>query len=99
MRAGGLVFELREDLFWVGEAAGFRLRVDRASVDDYVEHAAAAANQLGLDADFLLDRGRQTGGLREVVSGAAVRDGDVHRQIVPQSEARAKALPSDVCRR
>jgi hypothetical protein len=45
---------------------------------DDIEHAAAAADELRLDTEFLFDRGRQTGGPGKVVSNAAVFDRQVH---------------------
>jgi len=55
------------------------LGVDQHAVRADVEHAAAAFDQLGLDPEPLLDLGRQTGGLGQVASAAAVVDGDSHR--------------------
>ena len=65
------------------EAAGLVLRVDLATVDLHVEDAAVALDELhfnaGTGAQTFLDGGRQTGGLREIISAHAVLDGDVHR--------------------
>jgi hypothetical protein len=47
-------------------------------VDSYVEDAAAALDQLALDTVLGLDCGRQTGGLWQVVSLAAVLNADFH---------------------
>jgi GNAT superfamily N-acetyltransferase len=54
------------------------LRENLAPVGDDVEVAAAAGDDLGLQPELTLDRGRQTGGLGPVVSTDAIRDGDVH---------------------
>ena len=43
-----------------------------------VEYPAASADQLGFNTEFVLDRGRQTGSLGQVVSFLAVCDGDIH---------------------
>jgi hypothetical protein len=43
-----------------------------------VEDAVVALDELRLDAEFLLDRGRQTGGPGQVVSAYAVGDRDLH---------------------
>ena len=51
---------------------------DQLAIDKNVEDSASALHQLGVDTDLLLDRGRQTGGLREVVSGRAIRDRNLH---------------------
>ena len=48
-------------------------------IDLHVEDAARSLDQLGLDAEALLDRGRQTGGLRCIVSRDTVGDADLHR--------------------
>jgi hypothetical protein len=50
-------------------------------VDGYVEDASATAHQLAVDAELCLDRRRQTGGSRKVVSNAAVVDPDMHERI------------------
>lgn len=67
-----------EDLVVLGEAPGLELAVNQFTVGLYVEYAARALDQLGLDAVLGLDRIRQTGGLREVVSFPAVLDADFH---------------------
>ena len=45
-----------------------------------VENSAATLDQLCVDPEFILDRGRQTGGLRKVVSLRAVRDAHFHER-------------------
>jgi hypothetical protein len=60
------------------EAARLVFGVDQLSVHLDVEDAVVALDELGLDTNLLLDLGRQTGGLREVVSTVAVLDRDTH---------------------
>ena len=67
-----------DDFRVLRKAAGAVLGVQQRSVGGDVEYAAAALDQVGVDAEFLRDRGLQTGGLRAIVSGAAVFDGDFH---------------------
>ena len=50
------------------------LREDELAVGDDVELATRARGHVGVDAERLLDRGRQTGGLWQVVSHLAVAD-------------------------
>jgi hypothetical protein len=54
------------------------LRKDLRPVDGDIEHAALARHDLRVDAELALDDGRQTGGLRPIVSTDTIRDGDVH---------------------
>src|SRR5215218_9827715 len=63
----------------VREPPGAELGVDEGAIRGYVEHAAAAFDDLRLYPEFLGDFGRQTGGPRQVVSAYAVFDGDMHR--------------------
>jgi len=58
-------------------AAGF-LGIDELVVDFDVKDSAAAFDERGVDVDCFLDCCRQTGGLWEVVSSAAVFDRYVH---------------------
>lgn len=51
---------------------------DILPVDVDVEHAAGPLDQRRIDTEFCLDRLRQTGGLGQVASLAAVSDGYVH---------------------
>ena len=64
------------------EAAGLALGVDPVSIDLDVEDPAIALDELGLDAELVFQRGRQTGGLGQVVSACAVGDGRSHTGIV-----------------
>ncbi len=54
------------------------LRVDQLTVYPYIEDPPSSLDELRIDPGFLLDRGRQTGGLGKVVSLDAVLDADVH---------------------
>ena len=58
--------------------AGFFLAVDQLAVDFDVEDSPAALDEFGGDVEFGLDRVRQTGGLRRVVSLYAILNGNVH---------------------
>ena len=60
------------------ESAGFFLAVDQLGIDFDVEDAPAALDELGVDVEFGLNRIRQTGGLRCVVSLYAIFNGNVH---------------------
>jgi len=77
-RPVGSAAKLSEHLVVLGEAAGLELAEDQLAVDADVEDAAAALDQLGLDAELALDCVRQTGGLGKVVSLAAVLDRHFH---------------------
>jgi hypothetical protein len=55
------------------------LREDHLSVELDVEDAIIALDQARLYGELLLNLGRQTGGLRQVVSAYAVFDRDFHR--------------------
>ena len=63
----------------LGKATLLVLGINQPPVDSHVEDAVAALDEFRLDAKFLLDRGRQTGGLGQVVSHPAVFDGELHR--------------------
>jgi hypothetical protein len=65
------------DLAGVGEAAQLFLGEDEVVPYGDLEDATAAANQLRLDAELLLDLSRQTGGTGVVVSARAVLDRDM----------------------
>ncbi len=60
------------------ETADVMFTPDLRAVDVHVEHAAGAFDQTGVHVELCLDRFRQTGGRRLVVSLDAVFDGDVH---------------------
>jgi hypothetical protein len=61
------------------EAPELLLREDQLAVDRDLEDAAGAGDQLGTDLRLPLDRIRQTGGARLVVSNHAVFDRYLHR--------------------
>jgi hypothetical protein len=73
---GHALLELFLDLARLGEAAQFLLGEDKVVADGDLEDASVATDQLGLDAELLLDFSRQTGGTGVVVSARAVLDGD-----------------------
>src|SRR5215831_634636 len=89
--------DLFEDLLVGREAIGRLVVVDPLAVDVDEEHAAHAFLQLGDDPVLVLDGGLQTGGLRQVVSLAAVRDPDLHP--IPLSVRAAPRRPSEPGRR
>jgi hypothetical protein len=61
----------------LGEAARLLLGEEKVVIHGDLEDAATAADELGGDAELLLDLGRQTGGTGVVASTGAVLDGDV----------------------
>ncbi len=60
------------------KAAGLLLAVDQLAINFDVENAATALDHLDCDAELILDRVRQTGGLGRVVSLYTIFDGNVH---------------------
>jgi hypothetical protein len=80
------VDEVQDFVVVADVAPGPVLRPDQVPVDRHVEDAAVAGDEPGLDLEFLLDRGRQTGGDGIVVSDAAVLDGDLHDPLPPSGE-------------
>jgi hypothetical protein len=88
--------ELREDLRIFRKSTFVVLREDELSVDLDVEDSTAAGDEFGNDVVVLLDPGRQTGGLRLVVSTRAVRNSDDHYPLLssimvePKSWNRAR---------
>ena len=81
-----------EDLVVLGEAPFSVLREDDLPVREDVEHASCAVLQDGIDAEFLLDGGRETRSPRFVVSNHAVLDDDVHDPgTCPHARAKATA--------
>src|SRR5260370_42078288 len=48
----------------------------------HIEAAAAAAHELAVDAELLLDFSRQTGGSGQVVSNAAIIDTNIHNVLI-----------------
>lgn len=53
-------------------------REDEAAVGDDVEDTALARNEVGINAEFSRNRGRQPDGLRTIVSTNAVADTQIH---------------------
>lgn len=75
--------DLLEDLLVLGEPVRRLIGVDGGAVDGDFEDAAHAFFQARVDAVLVSDGRLQTGGLREVVSLAAVQDLDVHGVLRP----------------
>ncbi len=75
--------DLLDDLAVFREPADIVLREHGLAVDDHVEDAVPARNQLRLDAELLADLCRQTGGPWPVVSGRAVDDLHYFHDIAP----------------
>ena len=73
-----LLAERVEDLCVLRKTAGVVLGVDEFSIGNDVKDAAAALDQLHLGFERLLDGGRQTGGVRSIVSFNAVCNRDLH---------------------
>ena len=67
-----------DDLIGLGEPLFLLLGEDELTVGDDVELATGADEHLGIDAERLRDRGRQTGGLWQIVSNFAVADRHLH---------------------
>jgi hypothetical protein len=70
------LFEGGLDLAGMRKAAGLLLGEDQLVADGDLEDSAGSFDELGFDAELLLDLLRQTGGARKVVSDSAVLDGD-----------------------
>jgi hypothetical protein len=64
-----------DQILLVGEAVA-SLRSDHLVIHSDLEDPGVALAQCGLDAEFLLERSRRTGGPGKVTSGGAVGDGD-----------------------
>ena len=54
------------------------LGVDKFIINANVEHTASILDEFRLQSQSTLNRFRQTGGFREIVSHAAIRDGYFH---------------------
>ena len=67
-----------EDLLVLRESAELFLGKDEGVVVGYLEHPAARFDKLRLELELILDRVRQTGGSRIVVSLYTVLDGYAH---------------------
>lgn len=70
--------DFSQHLVVLRETADVVFTPDLRPVDVHVEHPAGAFDQTGVNVELFLDRLRQTGGRRLVVSLDAVFDGDVH---------------------
>ena len=90
--SGGKGAERVDDLVGLGKPLFLLLREHEGPIGGHVELAAGADHQVDVDAEYLLDGGRQTGGLGQVVSNLAVADRHLHGRIVPQHrETRKRA--------
>lgn len=69
---------LADDLIVLREAADVVFAPDLRAIDMDVKNAALAFDHLGVDAELVVNRLRQTGGSRVVVSLHAVFDADFH---------------------
>ena len=73
---------------------GLALREHELAVDDDIEHTTASLDEYRLEGQLASESGRQTGGLREVVSLHAVGDFDRHvLTTILQRIARRQRLP------
>ncbi len=63
------------------EATDVVLAPDQRAVNVHVKDSAGAFDHLRIDAEFILDRLRQTGGRGVIVSLHAILDADVHGYI------------------
>ena len=79
--------DLSEDLLVFRKAIRLLIRVGNLAVDEDLEDATRALAQRGGDAVLVLDGGLQTGGLRQVVSLAAIQNLDVHAAPFPDELA------------
>jgi len=71
----------RLDLALGRKASGLLLREDELAIQFDVEDAASALDQLGADAEPLLQLVRQTGGAGQIISGYAILDRNVFGHI------------------
>jgi len=76
------VFQLTENLVVSGKSIGLMLGIDQVSVHDDIENSSAPFDQFCFDTSGILNRVRQTGGLRRVVSLDAVGDADRHFEFI-----------------
>lgn len=78
-RRSGQLADLLQHLAGFRESALFMLIENQFPVHRHLENAAVAFFQVRLRREFLFDRGRQTGGLRQIISLPAVGDLDFQR--------------------
>src|SRR5512139_1804331 len=80
------------DLALDGETTQFLLGEDPGAVHGDLEDPPGGRDQLGVDVEPLLQRGRQTGGLGEIPSRRAVFDLNAHRRILLKGR---RIVPND----
>ena len=69
-----------DDVHVVREALAAAPAVDHPPVHGDLVDPPLALDEFSVNAELFLDGGRQTGGLREVVSLDAIGDSDLHRR-------------------
>ncbi len=94
LQSGSLPAERLEDLFGLGKPSQFLLGEDQRPVGDDLEGAVTAFDQFDADTEFLIDAGRQTGGLRPIVSFHAKGNRDLHGSIKVHTAYRVKCVPA-----
>ena len=67
-----------KNLVVIGKTTGMMLREDKISIYCDIKDAVLAFDEFRFDAELIGNCGRQTGGLREIVSRDAVGNGDFH---------------------
>jgi hypothetical protein len=98
-----LLFSLQQstDFTSIREPTSRRLRINEFSISVHVEDPTPPGNKFHLGSECLLHFGRQTGGLRQVISQGAVSYGNVHlssKYIVPSTileDIRTISNPSE----
>jgi len=76
------IFQEPDDLLRFGKAASLVLGKGQAAIGADVIDAAAAGDQFHFGAEGFLDGVLQPGGARQVISLAAVGDGDLHGKLL-----------------
>ena len=84
--------ERLQDLVGLREPSQLLLGEDQRPIDDDLEGAVTAFDQLDTVAEFILDAGRQTGGLWPVVSFHAISDRDLHGSMKVHPADRVKFI-------
>ncbi len=86
-----------DNFVWFGEPLFRLFRKHEIAVDHDVELPSGTDDDLGVNTDRVLDGGRQTGGLGQVVSNLAVADRDMHGRDVTAAlgwwQSRASPRP------
>ena len=85
-----------DDFFRFREPLRRLFREDETAVGYDVELSSATDGDLGVEAKRVFDGGRQTGGLRQIVSNLTIADGDVHARDVTAA-LRVVAIDAHVC--